>query len=61
VTRRPYEMKTHTRLKPELVRPRTEMGFLLYESGLRGSIRAAAVRTNTCGTNHAFKADSLAL
>ena len=45
LARRPYEMKTHTRLKPELVRSRTEMGFLLSESGLRGSIRAAAIRT----------------
>jgi hypothetical protein len=30
--------KTHTRLKPELMRSRTEMGLLLSESGLRERI-----------------------
>jgi hypothetical protein len=31
-------METHTRLKPELVRSRNEMAFLLSESGLRDFI-----------------------
>jgi hypothetical protein len=42
-------METHTQLKPETVRSRTEMAFLLSGSRLRGSIRAAAVHTNTAG------------
>jgi hypothetical protein len=55
-------METHTRLKPELVRSRNEMAFLLSESGLRDFIRDAAVHTNTAGrAMHSKRTDSLAL